>query len=41
VLVVLADYVEEDPRWGLLLVGVVTAVGLGPGAHNLVLFAIS
>jgi uncharacterized membrane protein len=41
VLVVLADYVEEDPRWGLLLVGVVTAVGLGPGAHNLVLFVIA
>jgi uncharacterized membrane protein len=41
VLVVLADYVEEDPRWGLLLVGVVAAVGLGPGAHNLVLFVIA
>ncbi|MEF8842131.1 MAG: DUF63 family protein [Haloarculaceae archaeon] len=41
VLVVLADYVEEEPRWGLLLVGVVAAVGLGPGAHNLVLFVIA
>jgi len=41
VLVVLADYVEEDPRRGLLLVGVVAAVGLGPGAHNLVLFVIA
>ena len=41
VLVVLADYLEEEPRWGSLLVGVVAAVGLGPGAHNLVLFAIA
>ena len=41
VLVVLADYVREDPRWGSLLVGVVAAVGLGPGAHNLVLFVIA
>jgi uncharacterized membrane protein len=41
VLVVLADYVREDPRRGLLLVGLAAAVGLGPGAHNLVLFAIA
>jgi uncharacterized membrane protein len=41
VLVVLADYLEEDPRWGSLLVGLTAAVGLGPGAHNLVLFTIS
>ncbi len=41
VLVVLADYVREDPRRGLLLVGLVAAVGLGPGAHNLVLFVIA
>ena len=41
VLVVLADYVREDPRGGSLLVGLVAAVGLGPGAHNLVLFAIA
>ena len=41
VLVVLADYAAEDPRWGSLLLGVVAAVGLGPGAHNLVLFVVS
>jgi uncharacterized membrane protein len=41
VLVVLADYVREDPRWGPLLVGLVAAVGLGPGAHNIVLFVIA
>jgi len=41
VLVVLADYVEEDPRWGSILIGVVAAVGLGPGAHNVVLFVIA
>jgi uncharacterized membrane protein len=41
VLVVLADYVEEDPRWGSLLIGAVAAVGLGPGAHNVVLFVIA
>lgn len=39
VVVLLADYVEEDPTEGNLLLGLVAAVGLGPGAHNLVLFA--
>jgi uncharacterized membrane protein len=38
---VLADYVREEPEEGLLMLGFVAAVGLGPGAHNLVLFAIS
>lgn len=38
---VLADYVREEPQEGMLMLGVVAAVGLGPGAHNLVLFAIS
>ncbi|MFC7153949.1 DUF63 family protein [Halomarina halobia] len=41
VVAVLADYVEEDPTWGYLLLAGVTAVGLGPGAHNLVLFAMA
>jgi uncharacterized membrane protein len=41
VVVLLADLVEDDPREGLLLLGFVAAVGLGPGAHNLLLFAIS
>ncbi len=34
------DYVREDPREGYPLLGLVAAVGLGPGAHNVVLFAI-
>lgn len=38
---ILADYVREDPRGGRLLLVLVAAVGLGPGAHNLVLFAIT
>ena len=37
----LADYVREDPDEGRLLLVLVAAVGLGPGAHNLVLFAIT
>jgi uncharacterized membrane protein len=41
VVVLLADLVEDDPREGLLLLGFVASVGLGPGAHNLLLFAIS
>ncbi len=41
VVVLLADLVEEDPREGALLLGFVAAVGLGPGAHNLLLFAIA
>jgi uncharacterized membrane protein len=35
------SYVREDPEEGYLLLGLVTAVGLGPGAHNVVLFAIA
>lgn len=41
VLYLFADYVRQRPREGALLLGLVAAVGLGPGAHNLVLFAIS
>jgi uncharacterized membrane protein len=41
VLWVLADYVRDEPGEGMLMLGVVAAVGLGPGAHNLVLFAIT
>lgn len=36
-----ADYVREDPSEGFLLLAVVAAVGLGPGVHNLLLFAIT
>lgn len=35
------DYVRQDPTEGYLLLGLVVAVGLGPGFHNLVLFAIA
>lgn len=35
------DFVRDDPTQGYLLLGVVVAVGLGPGVHNLVLFAIA
>ncbi|SFR54708.1 DUF63 family protein [Halogeometricum limi] len=35
-----ADYVREDPAEGYTLLGFVAAVGLGPGAHNLLLFTL-
>lgn len=35
------DYVRDEPGEGYLLLGLVAAVGLGPGAHNVVLFAIA
>jgi len=41
VVVALADLVDEDPSEGFLLLGLVAAVGLGPGTHNLVLFAVA
>lgn len=41
VVALLADYVREDPTEGSLLLGLVAAVGLGPGVHNLLLFAIA
>jgi uncharacterized membrane protein len=34
-----ADFSEEDPVWGNTALGIVAAVGLGPGAHNLLLFS--
>lgn len=36
----LADYVQEDPQAGNSLMLLVAAVGLGPGAHNLLLFTV-
>lgn len=33
------DFLAEDPAQANLLLGVIAAVGLGPGAHNLLLFA--
>jgi uncharacterized membrane protein len=35
------EYVREEPAEGYGLLGVVTAVGLGPAAHNLLLFAVA
>lgn len=35
------EFIEEAPGQAYLLLGLVAAVGLGPGAHNLLLFAIS
>ncbi len=34
------EYVRADPTEGYALLGLIVAVGLGPGFHNLVLFAI-
>jgi uncharacterized membrane protein len=41
VVVLFADFVREDPTEGFLLLGAVAAVGLGPGAHNLLLFVVT
>ena len=41
VALLLADFVREDPNQGNLLLAFVAAVGLGPGFHNVVLFAIA
>lgn len=41
VVTLMADYVREEPSEGYLLLGLVAAVGLGPGVHNLVLFSIA
>jgi len=38
VVALLADYVRDVPSEGNALLGVVAAVGLGPGTHNVVLF---
>lgn len=35
------EYVREKPTEGYALLGVVTAVGLGPAVHNLLLFAVA
>jgi uncharacterized membrane protein len=40
VVALLADYVREEPDEGLLVLGFVAAVGIGPGVHNLLLFAV-
>lgn len=40
VVALFADYVAEEPTEGYLLLGLIAAVGLGPGAHNIVLFTV-
>ncbi|MFW5903218.1 MAG: DUF63 family protein [Halolamina sp.] len=40
VLWLLAGYVRDEPGEGFTLLGVVAAVGLGPGAHNVLLFVV-
>ncbi len=40
VVVLFRSYVREDPVQGRLLLAFVAAVGLGPGAHNLLLFVV-
>lgn len=35
------QYVREEPRRARVLLGVVAAVGLGPGVHNLLLFTVA
>lgn len=41
VLRLLAGYVREEPQEGYALVALVAAVGLGPGAHNVLLFVLT
>lgn len=41
VVALLADLVRDEPTEGRLVLGIVAAVGLGPGAHNVLLFIVS
>ena len=41
VVVLVAGFVEDEPTEGYLLLAAIAAVGLGPGAHNVILFSIS
>jgi len=41
VVVLLADLVRDEPSRGYIALGLVAVVGLGPGAHNVVLFAVA
>lgn len=36
----MAEYVEDEPSEGFLLLALIAAVGFGPGVHNLLLFAV-
>jgi len=39
--VLFTEYVRDEPRPAFLLLALTAAVGLGPGAHNVVLFALT
>nr|WP_284011921.1 DUF63 family protein [Halobaculum sp. DT92] len=41
VVVAVGPTVREEPRYGYVLLALVTAVGLGPGVHNAILFAVA
>ena len=41
VVVLFREYVADEPAEGYTLLGFIAAVGLGPGVHNLLLFAIT
>lgn len=41
VIALMAGYVREEPSEGFGLLGLVAAVGLGPGAHNVLLFIVT
>lgn len=41
VVVLFAEYVREEPTPGYALLGLIAAVGLGPGTHNLLLYAVA
>ena len=41
VVVLFADYVREEPTQGYGLLGLIAAVGLGPGTHNLLLYVVA
>jgi uncharacterized membrane protein len=41
VVALFVELVEEDPRQGYLLLALFAALGLGPGVHNLLLYAVA
>jgi len=40
VVVAFTGYVEDDPEEGRFVLTVVAGLGLGPGAHNMLLFTV-
>ncbi len=41
ILAIFKEYVQEAPRQARLILGLVAAVGLGPGVHNVLLFTLA